>query len=234
MKAFLCRLGIVMIALLSWQVQAAGRNFQQIIDSGEIRVGVSPFVPWVFKASNGSYVGSEADMARRLADDMGLKLSFVEQEWEQLIPALNSGRVDIVISGMTVTPARALKVNFSHSYAQSGISLASNIEKTKDFKSMEEMQSAGIVVGSVAGTSAETLTKRLFKQSKLKNFYSMKEASQALLAGEIHALVGSSAELGLLSLRHPQTIDQPLANPLLNAYEAMAVRKIPTVLAKGS
>ena len=225
MKAFWCRLGIVLIALFSLQLQAAVRNFQQIIDSGELRVGVSPFAPWVIKAKNGAYTGSEADIARRLADDMNLKLTFVEQDWEQLIPALNNGRIDVIVSGMSVSPSRALKVNFSRSYAQSGIGLATHIEKTKHVKTLDDMQSADITIGAVADSTAATLSKRVFKLAKLKNYYSMKEASAALLAGEIHALVAPSAELGLLVLRHPKVIDRPLASPLLKTYEAFAVRK---------
>ncbi|MCR8923779.1 transporter substrate-binding domain-containing protein [Dasania sp. GY-MA-18] len=218
-------MAIVISLLLSSYSMAAPASWQQIIAQGELRVGLSLATPWVMKGKDGSLIGSEPDIASRLAQDMGLKLKLVELPWEQLVPALKQGRIDIIVSGLSISPSLAMQVNFSHSYAESGIGLASHIAKTQNISTMADLQRAKLTMAAVAGSSGEVLSKRLFKNAKLKLFYSIKEAGLALAQGEVDILIGPSTELRFLSLRNPDVIDQPLATPLLNSYEAFAVRK---------
>lgn len=214
-----------LLLLFSMNSFSAPRTMQDVLTSGELRVGVALFQPWVMKAKDGRLIGSEPDIARRLAADMGVKVVFSEMDWEQLIPALKNNHIDIIVAGMDVTPSRALQVNFSRSYAESGIGLATHIANTKNIKMMGELQKASITVGSVAGTSADELSKRLFKSAKLKTFFSMKEAGDALIKGEVDALVGPDVEMSFLRLHHPSIIEKPLSKRLLNTVEAFAVRK---------
>ncbi|WP_019528529.1 transporter substrate-binding domain-containing protein [Dasania marina] len=216
---------LLLNVLLSSYSAAAPASMQQIMAQGELRVGMSMATPWVMKAKDASLIGSEPDIARRLAADMGLTVKLVELPWPQLVPALKQGRIDIIITGMAITPKLALDVNFSHSYGESGIGMASHMEKTKNIKTMADLQRASVKIASVAGSSAEELSKRLFKNATLKTFYSITEAEQALVKGDVDVLIGPNAEMHFLSLRHPKIIDQPVATPLLNTYEAFAVRK---------
>ena len=129
---------LMSILLLGTVAAAAGpaqlRDFGQIVASGELRVGVSVTPPWVIKSSAGELLGSEPDMARRLAKDMGLKAELRRYDWDQLIPALVKGEIDVIVSGMAVLPERALKVNFSLSIA------VVTTEFTKSFLGMAHFQ----------------------------------------------------------------------------------------------
>ena len=109
-------------------------KFNQILKDGVLRVGVSLFTPWTFKDKNEKLIGFEIDVAKKLAKDMGVTPKLIAYDWEKLIPALNDGKIDIIIGGMAITPKRALKVNFSSPYATAGTSLATNIKLTKDIK----------------------------------------------------------------------------------------------------
>lgn len=216
-------LSVTMVFALG--VQAEARNFQEIIKSGELRVGVSLYAPWVMRGKDKLLIGSEPDMARRLASDMGLKVILKDYEWNQLIPALKNGDIDVIASGMAVTPERALQVNFSQSYGASGVGLASNIALTKNIKTMKDMQNPKVKVGAVAGTIGEGVAKRLFKQATIKLFFTVKEAGDALVKGDIHALAISNPQPRFLALKNPDVIDNPLSKPLLNSREAFAIRK---------
>ena len=88
----------------------------QALERGVLRVGFDTFVPWAMKDKNGEYIGFEIDVARRLADDMDVQVEFVPTKWSGIIPALLTGKFDIIIGGMGIQPARNIKVNFSNPY----------------------------------------------------------------------------------------------------------------------
>lgn len=219
---------IVFLALMAFNLQAsesALRHFQQIIDSGKLRIGVSYFQPWVMKGKNDELKGSEIDMGRRLSLDMNLEARFHVYKWDDLIPALERGEIDIIISGMAVTPARALRVNFSQSYDSTGVTLAANKALTQSFKSIEGIKSPTTKLALVKGTVAEDVVKRLFPRTQHKRFDTQAQARQALLKGEVHALIASDPIPKFLALQYPNDIDVPLSQPLLNFREAFAIRK---------
>ena len=98
----------------------------RIVKAGEFRVGVSGNQPpFVVKDKSGELIGFEVDLANLLADAMGVELKLVEKPFAQLLPALETGEVDAVMSGMTMTPARNLRVAFVGPYLISGKSLLS-------------------------------------------------------------------------------------------------------------
>ncbi len=99
---------------------------EQILKRGTLKVGMSTFVPWAMKDKTGKLVGFEIDVATRLAEDMGVKVQFVPTKWAGIIPALLTGKFDVVIGGMSVRPDRNLKVNFSIPYDYAGQSIVAN------------------------------------------------------------------------------------------------------------
>ncbi len=80
---------------------------------GVLRVGVALSVPTVMHAADGKLVGFSIDAARRLADDMGVGVEFVETSWSGIIPDLLDREFDLIMSGLWVTVPRALVINFT-------------------------------------------------------------------------------------------------------------------------
>ena len=217
---------VVLLALCaSFAFADQHRNFQQIIDSGRLRIGVSIFPPWVMKAKDGHLIGSEIDMGRRLAADMGLKPEFGQYDWQQLIPALNKGDIDVIISGMGIKPNRALKVNFSRPYGDSGIGLAANTSATKEINGLQELNNPKIRIGTIAGTVSEDLAKRMFPKATLVAVATKDEAEQALLKGKVQFLVAANPLPRFMSLEYPGKVDVPLTKSLLSFKEGMAINK---------
>ena len=85
----------------------------RIVKAGEFRVGVSGNQPpFVVKSKSGELIGYEIDVANLLANAMNVELTLVEKTFAELLPALEAGEVDAVMSGMTMTPERNLRVAF--------------------------------------------------------------------------------------------------------------------------
>ena len=201
------------------------RTFDTILKSGELRVGVAEFTPWVLASKNGALTGAEVDIARRLGNDTKLKTTFVNMPFEALIPALEKGDIDIIVSGMSITPERALRVNFSQPYNESGVSLVANREKTKAINTFAELDAKGVVIGVVAKTVSADLAGRIFDKATVKLYQNSKDVISDLLKGKVDALVESEPAPTFLSLQYPEKLDLPMSQSLLETREAFAVRK---------
>jgi polar amino acid transport system substrate-binding protein len=198
---------------------------QDIQKRGTVRVGVSLFEPWTIRDEAGGLSGFEIDVANKLAEDIGVKTEYKIYLWEDIIPAVMKGEIDIIAGGMAITPERALKINFSQPYADSGISLVTNTEKTRGIKRLEELNQKTITIAVVSKTAANELATRLFNKSTIKLFNTAKEAEQAVLNGEAHVWLASMPQPEFLALEHPEKVDLPLAKPLLPYKAGFGVKK---------
>ena len=196
-----------------------------MLKSGTLRVGVSLYEPWVIKNKAGDLDGFEIQLAKQIAKDMGVKAEFITVDWENLIDGLEDNKFDVIISGMAITPERALRVNFSNPYATSGISIAACIAQTKSFSSLKELNKSEVTIGAVTETVSEKLAGEVFGNAKIKSFSTAEEAKQAILVGDIHALVDSSTVANFLAISHPKQVDVPLSKPLLSYKTGMATNK---------
>ena len=92
-------------------------TLNKILQSGELRVGMEPgYLPFEMKDKKGNIIGYDVDMAREMAKQMGVKLTLVPTAWDGIIAGLVTDKYDIIMSGMTITQQRNLKVNFANPY----------------------------------------------------------------------------------------------------------------------
>ena len=216
---FLCLLGIISLQTVHADTLA------KVFSEGVLRIGVSVYEPWVMKDKDGQLYGYEIQVAEQLANDLGVKAEFHAVEWGDLISALSENKIDIIISGMAITPQRALQVNFSQPYGHFGIDLAANIENTKDISALEGLNSPEITIGVVEGSVSEKIAKKVFDKASTKLFKNIEEVNQEILDGEIDVLLEGSPAPKFLALQHPDKVDAPLSKPLLNYKTGMAVNK---------
>ncbi len=230
MRSFLFRLCCGCLMLSALVVQAAEKtsappSFSQILATHKLRIGTYLSTPYAMKDADGKLVGSEVDIGERLAKDMGVAAELKLYSWEQLLPALQRGEIDIIVAGMSVTPERALQVYFSNPYESSGISIATNIKLTASFGSLDALNKSDVAVGVIAGTLSEQLARQLFPKASIKLFTEEAQAEDALVKGLLHAYVRSDPGPRFLALKNPKEVDVPIAKPLLATREAFAVRK---------
>lgn len=218
-------LRILPLLLLLAVSQASADVLDDILERGTIRVGVSEFVPWTMRNKAGDLIGFEIDLARKIASDMGVEAKFEVFAWDDIIPALERGDIDVIAGGMAITPARALRVNFSRPVAKSGVGLATNTRMTQDIASLSELNDKSITITTVSNTLAANVAERLFNEANLKVYETPGPAEAELLEGRAHAYVAGMPETRFLVLKNPVKLDLPIDDPLLASSEGLAVRK---------
>lgn len=204
---------------------APARPLQQVLNTGTLRVGTALAAPWALRGREDALVGFEIDVANKLADDMGVRAQIVVYEFDELVPALESGEIDVIAAGFVITPERALHVNFSRPYSSGGISLATNSSTTSAVERFEELDEGGYTIAAVEGSVAAVLARRLLPNAELVLFPSIEEATDALVAGDADAYLEEQPVPTYLALEHPGTVDVPIAQPLLESRSGFAVAK---------
>ena len=185
-------------------------TIEQVQQRGVLRVGMSTFVPWAMKDKQGNLIGFEIDVAKRLAQDMGVKVEFVPTNWSGILPALLTGKFDIIIGGMGITSERNLKVNFSTPYDYTGMSIVANKKLAKGLKSLEDFNKPNVTIAARIGTTAAAAAKKFAPKAKLKLFDNESQAVQELLNGRVHALIASAPLPAVQALDYPDKLFLPL------------------------
>jgi polar amino acid transport system substrate-binding protein len=216
---------VLLLLIVAFSPLAYADVLDDILERGTIRVGVAEFVPWTIKTSSGELIGFEIDLARKIASDMNVEPEFKIYEWEKIIPALQQGEIDIIAAGMAITPRRALRVNFSQPVGNSGISLVTNTDKTKNVSKLRHLNDERIVIAVVADTLAHSVARTFFEKARIRAYPSSDLAEYDILNGRAHAYLATLPEINFLALRNSGKVDVPIAEPIMASSEALAVKK---------
>ena len=236
MKTFSFIINALIIAALAMVLAACGDNtgsiekvaestVEQVQKRGILRVGMSTFVPWAMKDKTGKLIGFEIDVATRLAQDMGVTVEFVPTKWSGIIPALSTGKFDVIIGGMGILPSRNLKVNFSIPYDYTGMSMVAHKEVAAGFNSLDDFNRSEVVIAARLGSTAVTASKKYLPKAQLRLFDDESQAYQELLNGRVHAVVGSAPTPAFRALKYPEKLFLPLDKPFTREPIGFAVRK---------
>jgi len=198
---------------------------EQAMKRGTLRVGMSTFVPWAMTAKSGDLIGFEIDVAKRLAQDMGVKIEFVPTKWAGIIPALLTGKFDIIIGGMGIRPDRNLKVNFSIPYDHTGQAIVANKTLAAGFKSIEDFNKPDVTIALRLGSTAVTAVKQYMPKAKMTLFDDEAQAYQEVLNGKAHAVVGSAPTPAFYAIKYPEKLFLPIEGTFTQEPIGFAVRK---------
>lgn len=198
---------------------------EQILKRGVLKVGMDTFQPWAMKDKNGTFIGFEIDVARRLADDMGVKVEFVPTAWSGIIPALLTGKFDVIIGGMGILPKRALKVNFTRPYDYSGMSIVAHKELASGFSSLDDFNKKDVQVAVKLGTTAVIAAKKYLPEATLRMFENETQTYQELRNGKVHAVVGSAPRPAFEALQYEDTLFLPIKGNFTREPIGFALRK---------
>jgi len=203
-------------------------TLEQIMKRGSIRVGFSTFIPWAMRNKKGEFIGFEIDVARKLAEDMGVKVEFVPTKWAGIIPALLTGKFDVIIAGMAMTPKRNLKVNFTLPYNYSGLTLVAHrklcepINPTK----LEDLNRPDVIFAERMGVTAVFFIKRVLPKAQLRFFDDESQVYQELRNGNAHANLADAPGPAFEALEYPDILYMPLgAKKLTREPISFALRK---------
>jgi len=178
---------------------------EQIAKRGVIKVGMDIFVPWAMKDKKGELIGFEIDIAKKLAEDMGVKVEFVPTKWSGIIPALTTGKFDVLIGGMTITTKRNLKINFTRPYYYTEQGLMAHKQKAAGFK-VSDFNSPNVTIAARLGSTAAIAAKQKFPKAKIRLFDDEPSAVQELRNGNVHAMVSAQPLPSSTAIDYPDTI----------------------------
>ncbi|MBE1285226.1 MAG: transporter substrate-binding domain-containing protein [Rhodobacteraceae bacterium] len=199
---------------------------EDIQKRGTLRVGMATFVPWAMRDKEGNLIGFEIDVAKKVAEDMGVEVEFVPTAWSGIIPALIAKKFDVIIGGMSITPQRNLTVNFTLPYAHSGQQMASNTELAGGFQSMDDYNDPSVTISCRRGATPCNFAQKRFPKATLRRFDDDAQAFQEVVNGNAHATISSAPKPAFWSEAHPGKVF--VANNgenLSRGDEAFALRK---------
>ena len=205
------------------QDTAPASVIEEIVERGVMKVGMATFVPWAMRGKDGDLIGFEIDVARKLAADMGVEVEFVPTAWPAIIPALIERKFDVIISGLSITPARNLKVNFTIPYAHSGQQMVANTALAGGF-TVEDFNAANVVIACREASPCQAVQK-LFPKATARRFDDDVMAFQEVVNGKAHAMVSSAPKPRFWMNRFPKKLFLPSEETLTRSDEAIAVRK---------
>ncbi|MBF0232472.1 MAG: transporter substrate-binding domain-containing protein [Desulfamplus sp.] len=165
-------------------------TLESILKKGELRVGFEAgYMPFEMTDKNGNFVGFDIDIAKEMAKAMGVKFVPVNTAWDGIIPSLITDKFDIIMSGMTVTQDRNLKVSFADPYIIVGQTILLNKKHEGKILSYKDLNDAKYIVTSKLGTTGESAVKNKIPKAVYKSFETETEGALEVINGKADAFV---------------------------------------------
>ena len=199
-------------------------TINRMVQGKLLRVGVTPIAPLVMVNKENKLIGLEVDVAQRLADDLGVSLKLVQMQPPEIINGLLNNRYDMIITGYSITPARALRVDFTIPYYHTDIRLVASKQAAPN-KNLAYFNSPGITLGIVDGYSEIRAIEKHFPLASLKVFDGELPLLKALLAGEIPAALVSDQHILFNVAFHANKLYMPDDKSLATDPVSIAIRK---------
>jgi len=198
-------------------------------DESLLRVGVSSNAPPLISRKGDTRVGLEADLARELGAYLAKEVRFVEISWKDQIDALLDDRTDIIMSGMSITRLREVRIAFSKPYFRTGQMALINI-KHKRIAPYGFYGIMGVSItlrfGVVKGTTGENFVRKNFARAKkIEAFKTSREATSALLNGGIDILIHDAPMILMLAAENESNNLTVVPSLLSEEYLAWGLRK---------
>ncbi|MDO8948096.1 MAG: transporter substrate-binding domain-containing protein [Desulfocapsaceae bacterium] len=190
----------------------------RVISQGELRVGVSGDMPPMnFLTKEDKVIGMDVDLATMIADGMGVKLNVQRIDFSGLLPALESGSIDMIVSNMTMTPDRNLQVAFVGPYFISGKAFLTKGSSVAQAKGLPDINSGQFTFVALKESTSEEVIREGAPQAKLLTSSTQDEAIQMVIDGKADAMIADypicviaayrNPEAGLVSVEAPITYE---------------------------
>lgn len=228
--------GVIILVLLLTFLSACATNTGEVVKTAtypvldRIQQRVASVVgtagsmpPLNMTTKEGDIIGFEPDLARYMADAMGVKLQLETMPFSELLPALDAGHIDFIMSGMTMTPERNMKVAFVGPYFITGKGFLTRIKTIASVKSTAEINSPGTTLVALEGSTSQTFVETLIPKSTLVTAKDYDEAVDMVIKGKVHAMVADHPICLVSVLRYPDKGLLTLISPLTYEPVGMAL-----------
>jgi polar amino acid transport system substrate-binding protein len=221
---------------------SASPVLDRIQKRGELIVGTMGNMPPLnMTAKDGEIFGLEPDLALMMANAMNVKVKFVIKPFPELLPALRAGEVDMVLSGMTITPKRNMEVAFVGPYFISGKAFLTKVKTIALAKKTAEVNSPNTKIVTLKDSTSQTFAETFLDKTTLFTTGTYDEAVEMVLKDKVQAMIADYPicvvsvfrypEAGLLSVVTPLTYEPigiaiPANDPLLMNWTTNTLNSI--------
>lgn len=187
--------------LSAWAPAASAQTIADIKKKGELTIGMLvDFPPYGTTNSSNQPDGYDADVARLLGKDWGVKVNLVPVTGPNRIPFLLTNKVDLLVASLAITPERAKQVQFSRPYAAASIVLYG--DKKASIKGAADLKGKRVGVAR-ASTQDVALTAIAPEGTEIRRFDDDASAMQALISGQVDAIGASTTVAAQIDKRAP-------------------------------
>ena len=193
------------VSLMFAMAASAGPAMDRILKKGELVVGTSGAQPpMTATTKKGEIIGLDADIARAMADAMDVDLKFVSMPFANLLPALEAGQIDMVLSGMSITPTRNQQVAFVGPYYVSGKGILAVAEKYAALKQAKGLNTPEVTVTALKNSTSQKFAETLIPKAKLILSNSYDEALELLFTAKTDVIVADFPFCALTAYRYQE------------------------------
>ena len=166
-------------------------KLQEIKDSGKLVMGTSADYPpyeWhLIKDGKDEIIGFDIDIAQAIADELGVELEVKDMDFDGLIPALTTGKIDIIIAGMNATEERKQSVDFTDVYYTQTDIVVIRKEDADKFTSEDSLKTAALATQKA--TVQETYLLETFPDAEIQSVPKWNTAIMSLTTGKVDAVM---------------------------------------------
>jgi polar amino acid transport system substrate-binding protein len=168
----------------------ASDTLSSIKQRGELRVGMQVgYAPFEMLNTSGELIGFDVETANLIANALKVELRLVRLNWPEVIPMLLDGRIDIIMSGMTITPEKNLQVMFTAPIVETGRMFVIQAKSSHNFKNLKDLDTAGAFVVSVPGGAGELRIRELLPNVSFREFPDRKAAITEVIEKRAQAYI---------------------------------------------
>ena len=183
---------------------SASPVIDRILQRGELAVGMTGNMPPLNMTSKeGELIGYEVDLARAMAKAMGVRAKLVVMPFADLLPALQSGKIDLILSNMTITPGRNLKVAFVGPYFTSGKAFLTKIKTIAMAEEAEDIDGKKTKLVALKGSTSQAFVEEAIPDATLIPANDYDEAVKMVLEDKVHAMVADYPICVVSVFRYP-------------------------------
>ena len=203
---------------------ASAGTLDEIAQRGELRIAVqTQGAPFSFVDKNGERTGSSIELCNLIAKEMGVKVKFLNYDWDGLIPALLSKKADMLAADMTPTLKRAMKIAFTEPYMYTGSVVF--VKQDSPIKTLEDVKKPETKLAVLLGSTGENDAKKAFPDAELKTYKGGGPLLiNAVLGGHTDAGVNDGSAVVGQSANFPPNSIRILEGQLSRSPLAFAVR----------
>jgi polar amino acid transport system substrate-binding protein len=201
---------------------SASPVIDRIQQRGELAVGMAGNMPPLnMTTKEGELIGYEVDLARAMAGAMGVKAKMKVMPFAELLPALQSGKIDLILSNMTITPGRNLKVAFVGPYFSSGKAFLTKIKTIAMADEAADINSKNTKLVALKGSTSQAFVEKAIPNATLVTANDYDQAVKMVLEDKVHAMVADYPICVVSVFRHPDQGLLSVVTPL--TYEPIGV-----------